>query len=96
MDADQTTEKAIVTTTNDHQEDGDHQNFPYDLIFTEFADHDNDHDHHHLSADPLNNIIFSSHGFSTGNGEGSKDPFLELYDWADNSNGSLFKEAKGG
>lgn len=104
IDEDQTTDKA-ATTTNDNQEEGDHQDFPFDLIFTEFADqmndleHENDHDHsHHLSADPLNNnmLMFGSHGFSTGNGEGSKDPFLELYDWVENSSGSLFKEAKGG
>ncbi|XP_038895360.1 probable WRKY transcription factor 35 [Benincasa hispida] len=102
IDENQTTNKA--TTINDHQDEVDHQEFPYDLIFTEFSeqinnhDHDHNRDHHHLSADPLNNsmLMFSSHGFSTGNGESSKDPFLELYDWAENSNGSLFKEAKGG
>lgn len=102
MDEDQTTEKATATTTtNDHKKEGDPQEFSYDLIFAEFEDqiNDNHYHHHHHSADPLNNnlVLFSSHGFSTGNDqERSKDPFLELYDWAENSNESLFKEAKGG
>lgn len=96
--ADKTTDKA------DQHKEGDHHDFPYDLFFSKFTyqmndhDHDHDHDHHH-STDPINNnLLFSGHEFSTGNDdqESSKDPFLELYDWAENSNGSLFKEAKRG
>lgn len=114
VEEDQTTEKAATTapTTidNDHQDrEGDHhhQEFPYDLIFADFADQMNGHDnrrghdhHHHDPADPLDNVLlFSS--------QGSKDPFLELYDWAENNNNqqignyssnanNLFKEANGG
>ncbi|XP_022142684.1 probable WRKY transcription factor 35, partial [Momordica charantia] len=114
VEEDQTTEKAATTapTTidNDHQDrEGDrhHQEFPYDLIFADFADQMNGHDnrcrhdhHHHDPADLLNNVLlFGS--------QGSKDPFLELYDWAENNNNqqignyssnanNLFKEANGG
>ncbi|XP_022994821.1 probable WRKY transcription factor 35 [Cucurbita maxima] len=94
MNEDQTTEKAATTiTTNQHQVEGDHQEFLYDLIFDEFSDQMNEHDHRHATDTMNDNLLrFSNHGFSKGNDEErSKDPFLELYDWTEKSNGSLFK-----